>query len=192
MYGWMWELDYEECWVPKNWCFWTVVLEKTLESPFYCKKIQPVNPKGSQSWRVIGRTNAEAEAPILWPPDVKNWLTGKDLDAGKDWRWEEKGKTDDEMVGWDPWLDGHGFEQALSIGDGQGSLACCSPWGSQKTGHNWATEPNWNKTLKPGLILLLYFPQNKHTLMKIIKSQIAEELYKVTQYYQHWNTALLV
>ena len=95
---WMWELDYKESWVPKNWCFWTVVLEETLESPLDCKEIQPVHPKGDQSWVLIGRTDAEAETPILWPPNVKNWLIGKDPDAGKDWRQEEKGKTEDEML----------------------------------------------------------------------------------------------
>ena len=93
----------------KNWCFWTVVLEKTLESPLDCKEIQPVHCKGDQSWMFIGRTDAEAETPILWPPDVKSWLTGKDPDAGKDWRWEEKGMTEDEMVGWHHWLNGHEF-----------------------------------------------------------------------------------
>ena len=97
---WMWELDYKESWVPKNWCFWTVVLEKTLESPSDCKEIQPVHPKGNQSWIFIGRTDAQAETTILWPPDAKNWLIWKDPDAGKDWRWEEKGMTEDEMVRW--------------------------------------------------------------------------------------------
>ena len=97
---WIWELDYKESWAPKNWCFWTVVLEKTLESLLYCKEIQPVNPKGSQSWIFIGRTDVKAETPILWPPDAKNWLLGKDPDAGKDWVQEEKGMTEDEMVGW--------------------------------------------------------------------------------------------
>ena len=97
---WMWELDYKESWALKNWCFWTVVLEKTLESPLDCKEIQSVHPKGNQSWIFIGRTDAEAEASIFWPPDVKNWLIWKDPDAGKDWRWEEKGIIEDEMVGW--------------------------------------------------------------------------------------------
>ena len=128
----MWELDYKESWALKNWCFWTVVLEKTLESPLDCKKIQPVNPKGNQSWIFIGRTDAEAETPILCPSDGKNWLTGKDPDAGKDWRQEDKGTTEDEMVGWHHWLDGHEFEQAVGVGDGQGSLACCSPWGAKE------------------------------------------------------------
>ena len=123
---WMWEFDYKEGWVPKNWCFWTVVLEKTLESPMDCKEIQSVNPKGNQSWIFIGRTDTEVEASILWAPDAKNWLIGKDPDAGKDWRQEEKGMTEDEMVGWHHWLDGH--KQAPGVGDGQGSLVCCSPW----------------------------------------------------------------
>ena len=102
--------DCEEVWAPKNWCFWTVVLEKTLESSLACKEIQLVHPKGNQSWIFIRRTDAEAETPILWPPDVKNWLTWKDPDAGKDWRWQEKETTEDEMVGWHHWLNGHEFE----------------------------------------------------------------------------------
>ena len=109
-YVWMWELDYKENWAPKNWCFWTVVLEKTLQSPLDYKEIQPVHPKGNQSWIFIGRTDAEAEILILWPPDGKNWLTGKDSDVGKDWRQEEKGTTEDEMVGWHHWLNGHELE----------------------------------------------------------------------------------
>ena len=109
-YVWMWELDYKENWAPKNWCFWNLVLEKTLESPFDCKEIQPVYPKGNQSWIFIGRTDAEAEALVLWPPDVKNWLIGKDPDAGKDWRQEEKGTTENEMVRWHHRLNGHEFE----------------------------------------------------------------------------------
>ena len=126
---WMWELDYKESAVPKIWCFWTVVLEKTLESPLGFKEIQLVNPKGNQSWIFIGRTDAEAETPVLWSPDAKNWLTGKDPDAGKNWRQEE---TEDEMVGWHYWPDGHEFEQAPGIDDGQGSLVCYSPWGRKK------------------------------------------------------------
>ena len=107
---WMWELNYKESWTPKDWCLWTVVLKKTLESPLDCKEIQPVNSKGNQSWIFIGRTDAEAETPILWPPDVKNWLIWKDPDAGKDWRQEEKGTTEDEMVGWHHWPEGHESE----------------------------------------------------------------------------------
>ena len=106
----MWELDYKESWAPKNWCFWTVVLEKTLESPLDCKAIQPVHPKGNQSWIFIRKTDAEAETPILWPSDAKNWLIWKDPNAGNDWRWEEKGMTEDEMVGWHHRLNGHEFE----------------------------------------------------------------------------------
>ena len=119
-------------WALKNWCFWTVLLEKTLETPLDYKEIQPVHPKGDQSWIFIGRTDAEAETPILWLPDSKNWLIWKDPDAGKDWRREETGTTEDEMVGCHHWLDGHEFEQAPGVGDGQGGLACCSPWGQKE------------------------------------------------------------
>ena len=129
---WMWELNYTESWVLKNWCFWTVVLEKTLENLLDCKEIKPVNPKGNQSWIFIGRTDAETETPH-WPPDAKNWLIWKDPNAGKDWRREEKGMTEDEMVGWHHRLDGHEFEQAPGVGDGQGSLVCCSPWGCKES-----------------------------------------------------------
>ena len=125
-----WTIKKAEC--RKTWCFWTVVLEKTLESPLDCK-IKPVDPKGNQYWIFIGRTDVEAETPILWPPDMKNWLIGKDPDAGKDWRREEKGSTEDEIVGWHHRLNGHEFEQALRVGDGQGSLACCSPWGHKES-----------------------------------------------------------
>ena len=123
----MWELDYKESWELKNWCFWTVVLQKTLESPLDWKEIQPVHPK-DQSWVFIGRTDVEAETPILWLPDAKRWFIRKDLDAGKDWMQKEKGTTEDEMVGRHHRLDGHEFEQALGVGVGQRSLACCSPW----------------------------------------------------------------
>ena len=117
-HAWMWELDYKESWALKNWFFWTVVLEKTLQSSLDWKEIQPVHAKANQSWLFIGRTDAEAEAPILWPPDAKNWLVGKDPDAGKDWRQEEKGTTEDEMVGWHHQLNGHESEQALGNGEG--------------------------------------------------------------------------
>ena len=116
----------------------TVVSEKTLESPLDCKEIQPVNPKRIHSWMFIGRT--DTEAPIFWPPDVKNWLIGKDPDAEEYWRQEEKGMTEDEMVGWHHWLDEHGYEQAPGVGDGQGSLVCCSPWGHREVD---TTELNW-------------------------------------------------
>ena len=112
---WMWEMDHKEGWVPKNWCFWTVVLEKTLESPLHSNEVKSVNPKGNQSWIFIGRTDAEVEAPILWPPDAMGWLIGKDPDAGKDWGQEEKETTEEEMVGWHQWLNGHELEEALDM-----------------------------------------------------------------------------
>ena len=152
---WMWELDYKESWALKNWCFWTVVLEKTLESPLDCKEILPVHPKGNQSWIFIGRTSTfidvEAETPILWPPDAKNWLIRKDLDAGKDWRQEEKCTTEDEVVGWHHRVDGHKFEQALGVDDGQGSLACCSPWGHKESKTTeWL---NWTELILRNLMI---------------------------------------
>ena len=139
---WMWELDHKESWVPKNWCFWTVVLEKTLESPLDFKEIQPVNPKGNQSWLFIGRTDAEAETPILWPPDAKNWLIGKDPNAGKGWGQEEKGTTEDEMVGWHLWLDGWVWVNSGSWWwtEKPGVL---QPLGLQRVGYDWMTELNW-------------------------------------------------
>ena len=127
---------------PKNWCFWTVVLEKTLESPLDCKEIQPANPKGDQSWIFIGRTDAEAETNT-WLPDAKNWLIGKGPDAGKDWRQEEKGMTENEMVEWHHQLDGHEFEQAPGVGEGQGSLACCIPWGHKES--DTTEQLNWTE-----------------------------------------------
>ena len=140
---WMWELDHKEGWAPKNWCFQTVMLENTLESHLDCKEIKPVNPKGNKSWIIIGRTDAEVEAPIPWLPDVKSRLIRKDSDAGKDWRQEEKGMTEDEMVGWHHWLNGYEFEQAPGDDEGQGSLACCSPWGCKES--NTTEWPNNNK-----------------------------------------------
>ena len=141
---WMWDLDHKESWAPKNGCFWTVVLGKTLESSLDFKEIQPVNPKGNQSWIFIGRTDAEAEALILWPLDVKSRLIGKDPDAVKDWRLEEKGMTEDEMVGWHYRLDGHEFEWTPGVGDGQGGLACYDSWGHKESDMterlNWLTD----------------------------------------------------
>ena len=130
---WMWELDCEESWVLKNWCFWTVVLEKTLESPLDYKELQPVHPKGNQSWVFIGRTYVEAETPILWPPDAKSCLIWKDPYAGKDWGQEEKGTTENEMVGWHNQLSGHEFGKTPGVGDGQGGLACCNSWGRKES-----------------------------------------------------------
>ena len=132
-HGWMWELDYKESWAQKNWCFWIVVLEKTLESPLDCKEIQPVHPKGDQCWVFTARTDVEAETPILWPHDEESWLIWKDPDAGKDWGQEEKGTTEDKMVGWHHWYNGHGFGWTLGIGDGQGGLACCGSWGRKES-----------------------------------------------------------
>ena len=138
----MWELNCEESWVPKNWCFWTVVLEKTLESSLDCKEIQPVHSKGDQSWVFIGRTDTEAETPILWPPDAKSWLIGKDSDAGRDWGREEKGTTEDEMAGWHHQLDGREFEWTLGDGDGQGGLACCIHGVAESDA---TKRPNWTE-----------------------------------------------
>ena len=143
-----WELDHKEGWALKNWCFQTVVLKKTLESALDSKEIKPVNSKGNQPWIFIGRTDAEAEAPVLWPPNGKSWLIGKDPDAGKDWKREEKGMTEDEMVGWHHWLNGQEFEQALGDVEGQGSLVCCSLWGlTESDTTEWLNNDN-NCSLK--------------------------------------------
>ena len=148
----MWELDHKEGWSPKNWCFWTVVSEKTLESLLDCKDIQPVNPKRNQSWIFIGRTDADAEAPILWPPDVKSRLISKDPESGKDWRQDEKGTTEDKMVGWLHWLNGHEFEQALVDGEDRDvwNAAIHEVTKSQTVLSNWLTEGlgSWNQFLK--------------------------------------------
>ena len=133
----MWELDHKESWVPKNWCFWTVVLEKTLEGPFDCKEIRPVHPKGDQSWVFIGRTDAKAETAILWAPHAKSWLTGKDPDAGRDLGQEKKGTTEDEITGWHHRLNEHEFEWTPGIGDGQGGLACCDSCRKESDTTEW-------------------------------------------------------
>ena len=140
----MWELDHKAGWVLKNWCFQIVVLKKILASPLDCKEIKAVNPKGNQPLIFIGRIDAEAEAPIFWPPDAKGWLIRKDPDAGKAWRQEEKGTTEDEMVEWHHQLNGHNFEQALGDGEGQGSLACCSPWGRKDSDMTVRLNNNYN------------------------------------------------
>ena len=141
----MWELDCEESWAQKNWCFWTVMLEKTLESPLDCKEIQSVHPKGYQPWVFIGRTNVEAETPILWPPDVKSWLIGKEPNAGKDWGQEEKGMTEDEMVGWHHQLDGHEVWVNSRSWWWTGRPGVLRFMESQRVGHDWVTEVNWTE-----------------------------------------------
>ena len=167
---WMWELDCEESWALKNWHFWTVVLQKTLESPLDCKEIQPVHPRGDQFWVFIGRIDVEAEIPILWPPDAKSWLIWKDPDAGKDWGQEEKGMTEYEMAGWHHWLNGHGFGWTLGVGDGQGGLVCCSSWDCKESDMtewlNW-TEMNcsyllWHPCGLPEAHTFLPIPNSGH------------------------------
>ena len=150
---WMWELDCKESWAPINWCFWTMVLEKTLGSPLDCKEIQPVHSKGDQSWVFIRRTGVEAEILVLWPPDAKSWLIWKVTDAGRDWGQEEKGTTEDEMAGWHHWLDGRESEWTLGVGDGQGGLACCGSWGRKES--DTTERLNWTELLYPILCLWL-------------------------------------
>ena len=157
-----------------------VVLEKTLESPLDCKETKPVQPVGNQPWIFIWRIDAEGETPLLWPPDVKNWLIGKDPDAGKDWRQEEKGTAEDEMVGWHQWLDGHEFEQVSGVGDGQGSLVCCSPWGCQEL--DMTEQLNWTEWMTigkvkpyskyPSSLVFLYFPIMPVSLQKVTKWEL--------------------
>ena len=171
----MWDLDHKEDWASKNLYFWTVVLE-TLESPLDSNEIKPVNTNGNQSWIFIGRTDAKAEAPILWPPDVKNWLIGKDPDAGKDWRQEEKGMIKDEMVEWHHQLNGYEFEQAPGVGDGQGSLECYSPWGHKELDTietlNWTElnchQQNFNGMKMTKLWLLKKYHFNNEIICYII------------------------
>ena len=146
---WMWELDYKERWAPKNWCFWTVMLEKTLESPLDCKEIHPVHPKENHSWIFFGRTDVEAETPILWPPNGKIWLTGKDPDAGKDWKSEEKGTTKDEMVGWHHRLDEHELWVSSGSWWWTGRPGVLQSMGSQKVRLYWVTELNWTQYWAP-------------------------------------------
>ena len=178
----MWELDYKESWALKNWCFWNVVLEKTLESPLDCKEIQPVHPK-DQSRVFIGKTDVEAETPKLWPPDAKSWLIWKDPDAVKDWGQEEKGMTEHEMVGWHHWLSGHRFGWNPGVGDGQGGVACCSSWGRKESDTteqlNWTDKEvsdmifyketktgkkNWGMTLNCLILLQVCY----YTILKIV------------------------
>ena len=150
---WMWELDCEESWMPKTWCLWTVVLEKTLESPLDCKEIEPVHSKGDQSWVFFGRNDAKAETPILCPPHVKSWFIGKDSDARRDWGQEVKVMTEDEMAGWYHRLNGREFEWTPGVGDGQGGLACCDSWGWKESD----TTERLNRT-EASLYGLFYLP----------------------------------
>ena len=162
----MWELDYKESWVPKNWCFWTVVLEKTVESPLDFKEIQPVYPKGNQSWTFTGRTDAEAETPILWPPEAKSWLIWKDSDARKDWRQEEKGMTEDETVGW--WMASRTWWTWVWVnsrsGDVWGNLECCSPWGCKES--DTTERSNWTY---PTRKKYFWWNKKKWTLIFLVK-----------------------
>ena len=145
----MWELDCEESWVLKNWCFWTVLLEKTLESPLDCRENQPVHSKGDQPWVFFGRTDAKAETPILWPPHAKSWLIERDPVAGRDWGQEEKETTEDEMARWHHQLDGHEFGWTPGVGDRQGGLACCDSWGLKESDTTeWM---NWTELSQPNL-----------------------------------------
>ena len=166
----MWELDCEESWASKNWCFWTVVLKKTLESPLDYKEIQPVYFEGDQSWMFIGRSDAKAETPILWPPHVKNWLIGKNPDAGRDWGQEKKGTTEDEMAGWHHRLDGCESGWTSGVGDGQGSLACCNSWGHKQSDTterlNWtemASDTVSDLPISHSQTLLYCLPSNNNT-----------------------------
>ena len=178
----MWELDCEEGWALKNWCFWTVVLEKTLESPLDCKEIQAVYSEGDQPWDFFGRNDAKAETPILWPPHAKSWLIGKDSDAGRDWGQEEKGMTEDEMAGWHHWLDGHESGWTPGAGDGQGGLACCDSWGCKESDTterlNW-TELNWME---------IYGLKNlKYLLSSPLLKKFANCLFKTFSLHETWK-----
>ena len=159
---------HKESWTLKNWCFWIVVL-KTLESPLHCNDIQPVYPKRDQSWIFIGRTDAETEAPKLWLPDAKNLLIWKNPDAGKDWRQEEKGTTDDEMVGWHHRLNGHEFKQAQGFGDGQGGLACCIPWGRKESDMTECTELN---SCTAGRFFIVWGTKEANMVYSLLKTQV--------------------
>ena len=165
----MWELDYKESWAPKNGCFWTVVLEKTLESPLDCREIQPIHPKGDQSSVFIGRIDAAAETTIVWRPDVKNWLIGNDPDVGKiEGRRRRQRMREDEMFGWHHQLDGHEFEQPPGVGDGQRSLVCCSPWGFRRVRYDWVTEMTDASNFLPSPIpkILITCPWSQWMLLK--------------------------
>ena len=177
----MWELDCEDSWAPKNWCFWTVVLEKTLKSPLNCKEIQPVHPKGDQSWVFIGRTDAKAETPVLCPPRAKSWLIGKDSDAGRDWGQEEKGTTEDEMAGWHHRLDGHEFGCIPGVGDGQGGLECYNSWGCNES--DTTEQLNWTELNSLEVVMRSFFSSSyfyKSLSCKILSSVVRTQLHIIT------------
>ena len=171
---WMWELDHKESWVLKSWCFWTVVLEKTLESPLDYKEIQPVSPKGDESLIFTGRADAEAETPILWPSDAKNWLIGKDPDAGKDWRREEKREIEDEKDGWHHWLNGHEFEWALGVVMDREAW-CAAIHGVKRVWHDWATELKWRNEIVKFAEMLV----DLKTVIQSIESQKEKNKYGI-------------
>ena len=168
----MWELVCEESWAPKNWCFWTVVLEKTLESALNCKEIQAVHSEGDQPWDFFGRNDAKVETPVLWPPHVKSWLIGKDSDAGRDWGQEEKGTTEDEMAGWHNWLDGRESEWTPGVGEGQGGLACCNSWGHKES--DMTERLNWTELNKINI-------KGKKTTLKSLKRRL-----RISYVQRHW------
>ena len=176
----MWVLDCEEGWALKNWCFWTVVLEKTLESPLDCKEIQPVHSKGEQPWVFLGRNEAKAETPVLWPPHVKSWLIGKDSDAGRDWEQEEKGTTDNEMAGWHHWLDGREFEWTPGDGNGQGGLACCNSWGLKES--DTTERLNWTDNV----IRTNFLTWGMSVVNQLIKSNNDSNFYHINSLLQNW------
>ena len=183
----MWELDHKEGWAPKNWCFWTVVLEKTLESPLDCKEIKSVNPKGNQLWIFIERTDAEAEAPILWPPDAKSQLIGKDPDAGKDWRQEEKGAIEDEMVRWHHRLNGHEVEQTQEDGEGQGSLVCFHRTAKSRT---WFS--NWTAKITMVIIYLTCWGAVKFFLQQLQNFTFPPAMFDGSNFFTSLLTLVIV
>ena len=158
----MWELDCEENWAPRNWCFWSIVLEKTPESSLNSEEIQPVHPEGDQPWVFFGGNDAKAETPVLWPPHAKSWLIGKDSDTGRDWGQEEKVKTENEMAGWHHRLDGSEFEWTPGVGDGQGGLACCSPWGHKES--DTTEQLNWTELR---IYFILYSSFSSHVFLYV-------------------------
>ena len=159
------KLECEDIWAPKNWCFWTVVLEKTLESPLDCKEIQPVHSKGDQSWVLCGRPDAKAETPVLWPPDAKSWLIGKEPDAGRDWGQEEKGTTEDEMAGWHHRLDRREFDWTPGAGDEHGGLACCISWGLKES--DMTEQLNWTEPISHVWKKLQFRPKDLDTSLSV-------------------------